>query len=110
MSEHFANLNLPDGEKLPITDRNIILYRHLGAAAVYDHLFVTVDGERGLFIWAQQPPDNPNYLALAPLAVKNEAELHINIHEPAQGDIDTFNRHALEDLDQEFPDWMPEVG
>lgn len=105
---HFANLNLPDGERLEITTDNIRLYRHIGKYAVYDHLFVTAGEEQGIFIWAQQPPDNTNYSNLAPLAVENGIEMHLNIRQPSVGDIETFERHSFQGL-EEIPDWLPEL-
>lgn len=106
--KHIANLNLPDGEKLAVTTDNIRLYQHMGRYAVYDHLFVTVNESEGLFIWAQQPPDNTNYTMLAPLVVENQCEMHLFIREPNKHDVETFERHAIGNLD-DTPDWLPSI-
>lgn len=105
---HFGNLNLPDGEKLKVTTENTILYNHLGRLSLFDHLFIQIEDDKGLFIWAQIPPDNPNYLALAPSAVEHGCELRLNIREVAEGDREMFEKHSITDLD-EAPDWLPQV-
>lgn len=102
--KHIANLNLPSGEKFEVMTDNIRLYQHLGRYATLDHLFVTIDDENGLFIWAQNPPENTNYTLLAPLVVENQCEMHLFIREPNQHDIETFERHAIGDLDDYFPE------
>lgn len=108
-AEHIANLNMPDGEVLKVTTENLRLYTHMGKYALFDHLFYVKDGEHGMFIWANYPPDNESYANLAPLAVSHGIEMHINQRQATQGDMDTFERHSLVDKD-ETPDWLPPVN
>lgn len=108
MSESFANLSFSDGEKIEANRHNIILYRHFGRGALYDHLWVRRDDTHGAYIWAQQPPENPAYATLAPVAVENEVEMHLNIRKVAECDLKAFGRAAMGDLEQ-IPEWMPEV-
>jgi hypothetical protein len=101
MSEHFANINFEKGETIKATAENVRLYTHIGALAVYDHLWVTTseDGAKGAYIFAQIPPDNPSYTELAPVAVQYGIELHINQRRVADADKEAFERHASNDLD-----------
>jgi hypothetical protein len=102
---HFGNLHLPDGEKLEVTTENTILYNHPGRLSLFDHLFIQMGEKKGLFIWAQIPPDNPNYVALAPAAVENGCEVRVNLREVAEGDMEMFEEYSLSDID-EIPDWL----
>ena len=108
MSETFATLNFSDGEHIDATRQNTSLYSHIGKGALYDHVWVKRDDNTGAFIWAQQPPNNPAYEALAPVAIKNGVEMHINIRKVAESDLKAFGRAAMCDLEQ-TPEWMPEV-
>jgi len=110
MSEVFANLKFPNGETIEVTPDMARLYTHLGNYAVYDHVFIITDQEKlkGLYVWAQIPPDNPTYEALAPAVATNDCELHIRLRTPSEQDVTAFENHAKGDED-EIPDWLPEV-
>lgn len=104
MSEIFAHITFENGE-VEATAENTALYTHLGAAAMMNHVWVKLDNEQGARIWEQIPPDNPFYEQLAPLVAGGGGELHLNIREPAQCDIDAFERSLFKDKD-EYPEWL----
>lgn len=103
MSEVFARLNFNDGEILEARQDNTRLYTHIGRYALFDHIFVVADSERGAYLWCHVE----GYNELAVLAVENECELHLNLQEVAKGDREVYERHALADLESR-PDWLPE--
>lgn len=108
MSESFANITFSDGESIKATRENTTVYTHFGAGELYDHIFIRHTSDKGAYIWAQIPPDNPSYLELAPVAIKAGAETHINIREVAEGDLRAFGKAATRDI-EEIPDWLPEA-
>ena len=93
MSKQFGNLNV-NGEDLPLSRDNVTLYKHLGAHAVYDHLFITVGEDKGLYVWNY----HSQYQELAARAVKAEAVLHLNITEPSRCDVEALLDHTTADL------------
>lgn len=108
-SPEFAKITFGDGEKVSATRDNTTLYNHFGELALWDHVFITKDAEEGIggYVWAQQPPDNPAYIALAPLAVENGCELHLNIKAVPESDVESFNKAATKDLGDYLPDsWI----
>ena len=111
MSEVFAHLNFPNGERIEVTRDMARLYTHLGNYAVYDHVFIITDQEalKGTYIWAQIPPDNPTYESLAPAVATNGCELHIQLRKPSKEDVKNFEKHASTDED-EVPDWLPPLA
>jgi len=110
MSEVIASLNFESGKSIEVTKDMARLYTHLGHNALYDHIFIVVDQEesQGVYIWAQEPPENPAYPELAPTIVENECEMHVFIREASQYDKEAFERAVTRDKD-ETPNWLPGV-
>jgi hypothetical protein len=108
MSEAFANISFGNGEGIKASADNTVVYSHKGEAEMYDHVFIEVNDKQGVYIWAQVPPDNQQFLDLAAAAVESGAEVHLNIQNVSNNDIQAFGRAALRDLN-EIPDWLPEV-
>ena len=108
MSESFADINFSNGETVKASRHNMSLYTHFGKGALYDHLWVKRDKDFGSYIWAQHPPENPSYALLAPIAVENDIEMHINIQKVSEDDLKAFGKAAMIDFN-ETPDWLPEV-
>lgn len=104
--EAFGKLTFNGGGEYEARQDNLRLYKHIGHFAVYDHIFLYTEENTGIYIWAQIPPDNPNFTNLEPHLIDNSCELHINIQEPAQSDIDAFERHATSDIDEIPKDWL----
>lgn len=106
--ESFANINF-NGETIQATRANTVIYQHLGASALYDHVFITHPSHQfGAYVWANQPPDNPNYEALLERAVAGQAEMHLNIQTVSPKDVQAFEKaveRAIEDFDGVPEDW-----
>ena len=105
MSEVFGRIDLGD-ETIDLNNDNTQVYTHLGYLAVYNHVFVLIDKEKhvGCFIWAQQPPDNPNYTKVAQAALDHDCQAYLNMKEATDGDIAQFEKSASSDLDGGIPD------
>lgn len=103
MSEVFARLNFNNGEILEARQDNTRLYRHVGALALFDHVFVVADDDRGVYLWSHVE----GYEQVAILAVENDCELHLNLQSVSKYDREAYERHALADL-EDGPDWLPE--
>lgn len=104
----FAYINF-DGETVAATRENTIIYMHLGRNALYDHVFVTwSEREIGAYIWAQEPPENPNFVALLHAAEENECEMHVNIQSPSERDVEAFGKAAMRSMsfDEVPKEWM----
>lgn len=104
MSEHIGNLNL-GGEVHEMTPENTSLFQHIGKYALYDHLFVVLAEDQGIYFWKH----HSSYEGLAVAAVEAGAPLHLNIQEPSQFDVNNYMRHVTKDLStaDTFPeDWV----
>jgi hypothetical protein len=104
MSEIFAHIKFEDAE-IDATAENTALYTHLGASAMMNHVWVKLDNEQGARIWEQIPPDNPFYTQLAPIVAESGAELHLNVRNASQCDVDAFESALFKDKD-EYPEWL----
>jgi hypothetical protein len=109
MSEYFAKITFSGGEQVEATRENTTVYNHYGMGELYDHVFVSRDGEHGGYVWRQIPPENPAFVTLAALAVENECEVHINIKKVPESDLKAFGQAALRGID-ETPEWLPPVS
>ena len=105
MSEKFANIIVGD-ESYDATRENTTVYNHFGMGELYDHVYVDINDTQGVYIWKEQPPNNPLFTTLAAIAVQHGAETHVNIRKVAEGDLRAFGKAATRDLD-ERPDWLP---
>ena len=91
--EPFGHLNV-NGERHEMRQDNTSLFRHLGHAAIYDHVFIVLPNERGAYIWNGME----HYERLATLAVENECTLHLNLPEAGEADQKAYMNYALRDL------------
>jgi hypothetical protein len=108
MSESFAEISFGEDKTVKATVENTVVYSHAGDNELYDHVFISLNEEQGAYIWAQIPPDNEQFLALAEAAVKSGVELHVNIQRVSKNDAKAFGRAAIRDIDT-TPEWLPEV-
>ena len=105
MSEVFGRISA-EGEIVELDNNNTQIYTHLGRLAIYNHIFVIINEEDriGCFIWAEQPPANPNYTLLYQLAMDNECVAFMNIKQVSDADMTQFEASASSDLDGGIPD------
>lgn len=100
--ESFARINF-EGEAVEANRLNTVVYQHLGQAALYDHVFIThPNKEYGAYIWANQPPENPNFIALVGEAVSHQCEIHVNIQRVAPNDVKAFEKACIRAADEEI--------
>lgn len=97
--EPFAKIRAEEGE-FEMRRDNTSLFRHLGNYALYDHVFVVVGEDAGIYIWRT----HPNYDEVSTLAVENECALHLNIPEVADCDRRTYEKHNTADLGDFIPE------
>lgn len=94
------------GEALPITRDDIVIYRHLGANALYDHCFIAIDDqETPIIIWRH----NDNYDEISRLAEDNQSQMIVNIAEPSDHDKEMYFLHVSRDLKEATTlpeDWL----
>lgn len=106
--ESFADINF-SGEVVKATRLNTIIYQHLGASALYDHIFIKNETRKpGGYVWANQPPNNPYYTGLVAAAVDAKCEAHVNIQSVAPGDVKAFEESvesAIEKFETIPDDW-----
>lgn len=99
--EHVANINI-GGERHEAHSENTTVYRHLGKAAIYDHIFISIGEDAGIYIWN----DNPQFNELGTRAVEAACLLILNIKEASETDVKAYIEHHSKDLDSfnEVPD------
>lgn len=95
MAEGFFRIPVGDSE-VELSRDNTSIYRHLGAAAVFDHLFISIDN-KGAYIWNT----HSQYEEIGALAVQNLCTTHLNLQEPAEVDIKNYLAHHTEDIADE---------
>lgn len=90
-------------ETVELTPNNTSLYRHLGAAALCDHVFVhwpipetEPPLERHGYVWA----DHPKFARLVELAILNSIPQHLNLPEVSDFDFNNYCKHHSKDLDK----------
>ena len=100
-----------DGE-FDITPSNGILYRYIGANAVYDHVFMktgeTEDGEReGHLIFMRGFLEDGSIAEVTAWMVNRGYESHLNVMEP-QEIIKAVHAKVVERQTADIPDTLPE--
>lgn len=98
----FFRIGTGDGEMHEVNQDNATVYNHLGRLAIFDHVFVTLSENSGVYVWKH----NPAYEALAARAVENACILHLNLQEVSEVDMKAYMRHVTADL--ESSDTIPE--
>ena len=98
--ENFARITLASGEDVELSADNTYLYRHIGNLTMYDHVFVVLPEETGIYFWQH----NEAYHTLAALAVENECTMHLNIREVSTTDMKYYIEHQLKDLGDTLPE------
>jgi len=99
MGEFIANLQMGEEVREANTE-NTSVWLHVGHLAVYDHIYITVDEARVAYVWN----DESHYQALLKAAIAAKAEIHANMREAAERDVDAYMRHHTEDLGDTVPD------
>lgn len=101
-----------NGEQYEARRSNTSVYRHLGAHAMYDHVFIEVttpQGQRGgVFIWR----DHGAFDLLNQLADVHKSVIHMNLPKVNDKDKQIYDEHAvslaateLEGFDEVPDDW-----
>lgn len=81
-------------ERREMNRENTKLYRHLGAMAMFDHLFVTFSEQSGAYMWT----DHSQFDEVVQLATDAQCVMYLNLPEVSQVDVDAYVRHKTEDL------------
>jgi len=90
------------GERFEATKENLSVFRHIGKYALYNHCFLEINGNQGIYIWAEMEGHDD----LASVAVENECALHLNIQEVADVDRKAFEKQAIKAFS--IPDSLPD--
>jgi hypothetical protein len=99
--EGFARITI-NGEAHEVHQGNASVFRHLGNAALYDHVFIVVNENDGAYIWRH----NEAHEELEALASQNGCPLHLNLPEASDLDKTNYEKHVLADLSN--TDGVPE--
>lgn len=98
-----------NGESYELERHNTSLYKHLGHAAIYNHIFHAPDNEiECLYIFEFNDMDYSQtlgYKALELALIDNEYPIHLNMPEPLETDKEAFISMLTKDLDDK-PDWL----
>lgn len=86
------------GEDFHMTRENTSLFTFLGEAAIYNHIFFEHKREQRKLIGTYLFAANPAYVQLKEFIEEHSYPQHINMLEAAQCDVDAWNSHYLNDL------------
>ena len=101
--EPFVTLSIGSGEFVA-TRENTRLYTHLGALALYDHVFCSSE-DRGFYIFSFVE----GYPILKQYMLENNYPMYLNQTEVAQVDVDAYDRsiqRSMGDIDHIPDDWV----
>jgi hypothetical protein len=100
-----AKLTFSDGEQ-DMTRHNSALFMHIGSLAMYDHIFVTTEGERK---WAYIFRHSEAFPILRNFMAKNHFTMHLNLAQVADVDRQAFEQSLAQqntDLDHVPDEWL----
>lgn len=106
MSEAFFEIRVGDTD-VEMRQDNTTIFRHLGNAAMFDHLFVNFGESAGAYMWATHSQyEEVSELAEAALCVQ-----HLNLPEAAECDVNAYVRHNTDDIETfQIPgEWIDEA-
>lgn len=99
---------MEDGTTVEGTRYNSSLWTFIGKAALYNHVYVAASDEFAIYTF--QGADN--FFEAASFMIENEFPLHMNITEPAEEDIEAYERFVqsyLHDLGDFPPEWRSDA-
>jgi hypothetical protein len=107
-SEPKMNFTMEDGTNVEATRYNTSLWSFLGRAALYDHVYVAANDDFSIYIFQAMP----DFAIAAKFVIENEFPLHLHIPEPAEEDLEAYERFIqsnMTDLNS-FPpkEWIPD--
>ena len=94
MSEAFFEITVGDTD-IEMSRDNTTIYRHLGSAALFDHMFVSIGEGAGAYMWAH----HSQFDEVVQLAEQAKCRTVSNIDEPAECDVNAYVRHQVTDLE-----------
>lgn len=100
-----------NGVEHELTRDNAFVFTHLGKLAIYDHLYVKTGGSNAVYLWRFAPSTGQEvslYHHIKPKALENDCQSFLNLKEVNEKDIETYVRHATEDLKDTPPEWTEE--
>jgi len=100
MSETFARIEDDEGKSIELNRENTSVYRHLGKAAIFDHVFTATGESSGCYVWSH----NQSFEKLIILAAEHKCLMHLNIPEVSDFDRQHYEKQALADLSDSFPE------
>jgi len=110
MSEKLPSFNIEvAGKKYELNQSNTSLYHHLGARAL-DHFFLQhskVDGIMSGTRFFREIFEESSFDTTSNFMIQKGYEAHLNIHEPAEDDLDAYVRFSSRG--EETPEWLPEA-
>lgn len=98
-------LNIDGDSSFEATRDNSSLFRHIGAAALYDHIFIVTDEDSSYGTYVFRSCDS--FEMMSDYMIENGYPIHLNIREPAQCDVDAFERMILQACERDG-DFVPE--
>ena len=100
--EHFR-MEFDNGEEFETSPDNTELYRYVGNLAIMNHVYMEIDDEISLYVFAQSSA----YPYLEELATMNRYPIHDNLQGATQSEVNAFNDH-IDEMVKNIPDEVPE--
>src|SRR5690242_19433154 len=85
VGEVFFEIEVGD-DTVEMSRDNTTVYRHLGHAAIFDHLFVSMGEGAGAYMWSH----HSQYPEVSQLAEQAQCRTISNIDEPAECDVNAY--------------------
>ena len=98
-------LNFPDGTNEVFTRKKMELRTYFGKLAIYDHVFLRCDDERGMVVFDGEPLYKP----LVEFVLKNNYPMLMNMVNISDGIKEVYEEDAKRGFGDTFPEeWVNE--
>lgn len=102
--ESFARFGLENSEIMSVTPRDLSIYNHFGALAIYNYMLLEAPNDRVAVMWTH----DGGWDKLLKLAIKNKCPLHTNLREVDPEMLMRYKLRAIELGEESGADFLPE--
>ena len=94
--ESFGRIETTAGESIELTALNVAVYRHMGALALFDHVFITTGESSGIYVWCHE--EGHKDMEDAALGANPPVPIHDRLQRVSKFDEENYVTEAIEDL------------
>ena len=109
----FEKIRTKAGAEHELTRDNTAVFQYLGSLAVYDHIYVTPENVRPIYLWRYEPESGKEadfFHFIKPKAIENDCQTLLNLQKVSDKDVEKYVEHAKRGLTDEAPNWGAQEG